>query len=57
MQQALREPIEAHLAILEALNARDPDRCERAMRAHLDASYGHIVRALELHPQYLENHV
>jgi DNA-binding GntR family transcriptional regulator len=57
VQQALREPIEAHLAILEALNARDPDRCERAMRAHLDASYAHIVRALELHPQYLENHV
>jgi len=57
VQQALRDPIEAHLAILEALNARDPERCERAMRAHLDASYAHIERALELHPQYLENQV
>jgi GntR family transcriptional regulator, rspAB operon transcriptional repressor len=57
VQQALREPIKAHLAILEALRTKDPDRCERAMRSHLNASYGHIVRALQQHPQYLENQV
>jgi DNA-binding GntR family transcriptional regulator len=57
VQQALREPIDAHLAILDALRKKDPDRCERAMRAHLDASYGHIVRALEQHPEYLEKHM
>jgi DNA-binding GntR family transcriptional regulator len=57
VQQALREPIDAHLAILDALRTKNPDRCERAMRAHLDASYGHIVRALEQHPEYLEKHM
>ena len=51
----LREPIDEHLAILDALRTKNPDLCERAMKAHLDSSYGHIVRALEQHPEYLEN--
>jgi DNA-binding GntR family transcriptional regulator len=51
----LREPIDEHLAILDALKTKDPDRCERAMKAHLDSSYKHIVRALEHHPDYLES--
>jgi DNA-binding GntR family transcriptional regulator len=51
----LREPIDEHIAILEALKTKNPDRCERAMKAHLDSSYTHIVRALEQHPDYLEN--
>jgi GntR family transcriptional regulator, rspAB operon transcriptional repressor len=55
VQQALREPIDAHLAILDALRTRNPDLCERAVKAHLDSSYKHIVRALERHPEYLEN--
>ena len=53
-QHARTETIDAHLVILEALMARDPDRCERAMKAHLDSSYQHIVSALEQHPAYLE---
>jgi DNA-binding GntR family transcriptional regulator len=57
VQQALREPIDSHLAILNALTTRDPDRCERAMKAHLDASFKHVVSALEQHPDYLENQV
>jgi DNA-binding GntR family transcriptional regulator len=53
-QNARKETIDAHLLILEALRAKDPDRCERAMKAHLDASYQYIVSALEQHPAYLE---
>jgi GntR family transcriptional regulator, rspAB operon transcriptional repressor len=52
---ARREPIDAHMLILDALKARDPDRCERTMKAHLDASFKHVVEALEQHPGYLEN--
>ena len=55
VHQALREPIDAHLAILEALRTKDPDLCEQALRAHLDASYKHIVTALQQHPDYLES--
>jgi GntR family transcriptional regulator, rspAB operon transcriptional repressor len=51
----LREPIDEHLAILDALRTGDADRCEQAMKAHLDSSYKHIVRALEQHPEYLES--
>jgi DNA-binding GntR family transcriptional regulator len=54
VQQALRDAIDAHLAIVDALVARDPDRCERAMKAHLDASFKHVVAALAQHPGYLE---
>jgi DNA-binding GntR family transcriptional regulator len=54
VQRARRETIDAHLLILEALRAKDPDRCEQAMKAHLDAAYQHIVSALEEHPAYLE---
>lgn len=55
LPRPLREPIDEHLVILAALKTKDPDRCEGAMRAHLDASYKHIVTALEQHPGYLEN--
>jgi DNA-binding GntR family transcriptional regulator len=51
----LREPIDEHLAILDALRTGDADRCERAMKAHLDSSYKHIGRALEQHPEFLES--
>jgi GntR family transcriptional regulator, rspAB operon transcriptional repressor len=51
----LREPIDEHLAILDALKTKDADLCEQAMKAHLDSSFKHIVRALEQHPEYLEN--
>lgn len=54
LPRPLREPIDEHFAILEALRTRDPDRCEQAMKAHLDASHGHIVAALAQHPGYLE---
>jgi DNA-binding GntR family transcriptional regulator len=53
-QQARRESIDAHLLILEMLRAKDPDRCEQAMKAHLDASFIHVVAALEQHRGYLE---
>ena len=52
--RALQGAIDEHLAILDALRTRDPDRSERAMRAHLDASYNHIATALEQHTGYLE---
>jgi DNA-binding GntR family transcriptional regulator len=55
LRRPLREPIDEHLAILDALKTRDPDRCEQAMKAHLDASYKHIVTALAEHPDYLED--
>jgi GntR family transcriptional regulator, rspAB operon transcriptional repressor len=55
LPRPLGEPIDEHTAILDALGTRNPDRCERAMRAHLDSSYGHIVNALEQHPEYLES--
>jgi GntR family transcriptional regulator, rspAB operon transcriptional repressor len=50
----LKEPIDEHLAILEALKTRDPDLCENALKAHLHSSYRHVVAALEQHPEYLE---
>ena len=50
----LREPIDEHLAILDALRTKDPDLCEQAMKAHLGSSYNHIAKALERHPEYLE---
>jgi DNA-binding GntR family transcriptional regulator len=53
--RALRGAIDEHLVILEALKTGDPDRCEQAMKAHLAASFQHIVSALEEHPGYLEN--
>ncbi len=53
LPRPLREPIDEHLAILAALRTRDPKRSARAMKAHLDASYGHIVAALAQHPGYL----
>jgi DNA-binding GntR family transcriptional regulator len=53
--RALRDAIDEHLVILDALKTRDPDRSEQAMKAHLDASFQHIARALEEHPAYLEN--
>ena len=55
LPRPLQEPIDEHIVILEALKSGDPDRCENAMKAHLDASYKHIVTALEQHPDYLEN--
>ncbi|WP_158817616.1 GntR family transcriptional regulator [Methylocapsa sp. S129] len=55
LPRPLREPIDEHLAILDALRTRDPDLCERAMKTHLDSSYKHVVSALEQHPEYLEN--
>lgn len=55
LPRPLKEPIDEHLAILDALETGDPERCERAMKAHLDASYRHIVTALQQHPDYLEN--
>ncbi len=54
LRRPLREPIDEHLAILAALRTKDPDRCEQAMKAHLDLSYGHFVAALAQHPEYLE---
>lgn len=54
LPRPLREPIDEHLAILAALRARDPEKSAQAMKAHLDASYGHIVAALAQHPGYLE---
>jgi DNA-binding GntR family transcriptional regulator len=54
LPRPLMEPIDEHLVILDALKKGDADASERAMRAHLDASYGHIVTALEQHPGYLE---
>jgi DNA-binding GntR family transcriptional regulator len=51
----LREPIDEHLAILDALRTGDADLCERAMKAHLSSSYQHIDRALKHHPEYLES--
>jgi GntR family transcriptional regulator, rspAB operon transcriptional repressor len=51
----LREPIDEHLAILDALNTKNPDLCELALKAHLQSSYRHIVRALEQHPEYRES--
>jgi DNA-binding GntR family transcriptional regulator len=54
LPRPLREPIDEHVAILNALKTKDPDLCERAMKNHLDSSYTHIVRALEQHPEYLE---
>ncbi len=50
----LKEPINEHVAILEALKGNNPDRAERAMKLHLDKSYKSVVRALELNPSYLE---
>lgn len=55
LPRPLEEPIDEHIAILDALATKDPDLCERAMKAHLDSSYQHIVRALKQHPEYLEN--
>jgi GntR family transcriptional regulator, rspAB operon transcriptional repressor len=55
LPRPLREPIDEHQAILDALRSKDADLCERAMKAHLDSSYGHIVKALEQHPEYLES--
>jgi DNA-binding GntR family transcriptional regulator len=55
LPRPLQEPIDEHLAILAALRTRDPERSARAMKAHLDASYGHIVAALAQHPEYLED--
>jgi DNA-binding GntR family transcriptional regulator len=54
LPRPLREPIDEHRAILEALRTRDPERSAQAMKAHLDSSYGHIVTALAQHPDYLE---
>jgi DNA-binding GntR family transcriptional regulator len=50
----LKEPIDEHLAILDALKTRNPDLCEQALKAHLHSSYRHVVAALEQHPEYLE---
>jgi DNA-binding GntR family transcriptional regulator len=54
LPRPLQEPVDEHRVVLSALMTGDPDRCERAMRAHLDASYKHIVTALRRHPDYLE---
>jgi len=54
VQQALKDAIDAHLAIVDALMARDPDRSERAMKAHLDASFTHVLAAMDHHSGYLE---
>jgi len=35
----LERVTEQHASILEALRARDPDRCELSLRVHLDSSY------------------
>jgi DNA-binding GntR family transcriptional regulator len=51
----LREPIDEHQAILDALKTGDADLCEQAMKAHLSSSYRHIDRALRHHPEYLES--
>jgi GntR family transcriptional regulator, rspAB operon transcriptional repressor len=50
----LREPIDEHMAIVEALRTKNPDLCEQAMKAHLGSSYRHIEGALRHHPDYLE---
>src|SRR5579863_3901544 len=51
----LREPIDEHQAILDALKTGDADLCERAMKAHLNSSFQHIAKALKHHPEYLES--
>jgi GntR family transcriptional regulator, rspAB operon transcriptional repressor len=55
--RSLTEPIGEHYAIVEALRTKNPEKCEWAMKAHLDASSRRIVEALVQHPDYLENHV
>lgn len=40
--------IDEHLAILEALLARDPDRSRAAMRAHLDKVLSALIQATEV---------
>jgi GntR family transcriptional regulator, rspAB operon transcriptional repressor len=51
----LREPIDEHQAILDALKTGDADLCERAMKTHLNSSFQHIAKALKHHPEYLES--
>jgi GntR family transcriptional regulator, rspAB operon transcriptional repressor len=50
----LSQPLEEHVAILEALKSNDPDASQLAMKAHLDNSFQSILTALELYPDYLE---
>lgn len=42
-----QKTVEEHSVLIEALQARDSARAERAMRAHLQASLGRIEAALE----------
>lgn len=51
----LDEPIAEHAHILAALNARDPDGAEKAMRHHLDESSRSILQAIAAHPEYVED--
>lgn len=53
----LREPIEEHKAIVEALRARDPKKASAAMRRHLDLSITSIMRVMETSPEYLARDV
>ncbi|MGA2045181.1 MAG: FCD domain-containing protein, partial [Roseiarcus sp.] len=51
----LTEPIAEHRAIVAALRTRDPERSDRAMKAHLDASARRILDALAQYPGYMEH--
>ncbi|MGD0722208.1 MAG: GntR family transcriptional regulator [Roseiarcus sp.] len=51
----LTEPIAEHRAIVAALRTKDPERSDRAMKAHLDASAHRILEALAQYPGYLEH--
>jgi len=38
-----RQSLQDHRAIIDALRARDSDRAERAIRIHLERSYGSLI--------------
>jgi GntR family transcriptional regulator, rspAB operon transcriptional repressor len=50
----LVQPIEEHIAILEALKRKDPDGSQQAMKSHLDRSYQSTLGCLDHYPQYLQ---
>jgi GntR family transcriptional regulator, rspAB operon transcriptional repressor len=50
----LQQPIDEHLEIVEALKNKSAADAERAMRTHLERSYGSIRVSLDLHPEYFE---
>ena len=49
----LQNTIAEHRAIVAALRRGDPDACEAAMRAHLQASFTSVSAVLDWYPDYV----